>query len=121
VDRKKTGLLGEQLAKDFLKKKGYQILETNFRCREGEIDIIARQKDNLVFIEVRTKSNLHFGTPEESITPVKKHHLEQAAYQYQINHQKLPEHWRIDLIVVEVDSNSQLKRIEHIENAFEYY
>lgn len=121
MERKKTGILGEQLAKDFLKKKGYRILETNYRCPEGEIDIIARQHDSLVFVEVRTKSNLGFGTPEESITALKKRHLERVAYHYQKNHEDLPELWRIDLIAIELDVNSQPKRIEHLENAFEDY
>ena len=66
-----VGILGEKLAQDFLKKRGYQIRETNYRCPEGEIDIVATQKDTPVFIEVRTKKSLEFGTPEESITPAK--------------------------------------------------
>ena len=53
--RKETGILGEKLARDFLKKRGYRIIETNYRCRYGEIDIIARHKGYLIFIEVRTK------------------------------------------------------------------
>jgi putative endonuclease len=121
MDRKKTGLLGEQLAKEFLKKKGYLILETNFRCPVGEIDIIARQNDSLVFVEVRTKTSLLFGTPEESITPMKKLRLKRAVYQYQINHHNLPTLWQIDLIAIELDINGRPKRIEHLENAFEEY
>ncbi len=119
MKRKSTGVLGEKLAQGFLKKKGYSILETNYRCREGEIDIIARQKDCLIFIEVRTKSNLEFGTPEESITETKMRHLEQAAQHYRQNHDKLPDLWRIDLVAVELDSNNKLKRIDLIENAIE--
>ena len=65
MNRKSTGDLGEKLARDFLKKRGYHIIENNFRCREGEIDIVATQNDCLVCIEVRTKSSLVFGTPEE--------------------------------------------------------
>ena len=72
MKRREIGILGEKLARDFLKKKGYRILETNFRCQYGEIDIIARKKDYLVFIEVRTKTSNDFGTPEESITHVKE-------------------------------------------------
>jgi putative endonuclease len=72
MDRQEVGKLGEKAAQKFLKKRGYRIRETGFRCRHGEIDIIAQQKDYLVFIEFRTKSNLAFGSPEESITVSKK-------------------------------------------------
>ena len=54
MKRRDTGILGEKLAGDFLKKKGYRIIETNYRCPEGEIDIVAEHGDFLVFIEVRT-------------------------------------------------------------------
>lgn len=117
--RQSTGLLGEKIARDFLKKKGYIILETNYRCREGEIDIIARKKDCLVFVEVRTRSNLEFGSPEESITPQKTQHLKGTAMYYCQSHDNLPTSWRIDLMAVELNSDNQLKRIEIIENAVE--
>ena len=75
MDRQEVGKLGEKAARKFLKKRGYRIRETGFRCRHGEIDIIAQKKDWLVFVEVRTKSNLDFGNPEESITQAKKEKL----------------------------------------------
>jgi len=75
MNRRDIGKLGEKLAQKFLKKRGYHIYETNFYCQAGEIDIVARRRDYLVFIEVRTKSNLDFGTPEESITANKKKRL----------------------------------------------
>ena len=61
MKRRDTGIRGEKLARDFLKRQGYRIIETNYRCPEGEIDIIARHKDFLVFVEVRTKTSLKFG------------------------------------------------------------
>ncbi len=119
MKRLDKGKLGEKLAQDFLKKKGYRILETNYRCHFGEIDIVAQDQDCLVFVEVRTKSNLNFGTPEESITASKMQHFERAAANYQQCHDNLPASWRIDLVAVELDAVDQMKRIEHIENAFE--
>ncbi len=119
MNRQEVGKLGEKLAQKFLKKRGYHILETNFRCREGEIDIVARQKDYLVFIEVRTKSNLAFGTPEESITGAKKGRLVASAFAYISIHQNLPSLWRIDVVAIEVDDKGKTKRIELIENAIE--
>jgi len=117
MNRQEVGKLGEKLAQKFLKKRGYRIRETNFHCRAGEIDIIARQKDYLVFVEVRTKSNLDFGTPEESITPAKKEKLIASAFTYINTHQKPPSSWRIDVVAVEVDQSGKTKRIELIENA----
>jgi putative endonuclease len=111
--------MGEQLALNFLKKKGFRILETNYRCPQGEIDIIARQKDCLVFVEVRTKANSAFGSPEESITSAKKRHLVLTANHYLQAQDKLPPSWRIDVVAVELEADNKLKRIELIENAIE--
>lgn len=117
MKRRETGILGEKLARDFLKKRSYRILETNYRCPQGEIDIIAKHKDFLVFVEVRTKTSLEFGSPEESITPVKKEHLRATAYHYQQTHNNLPPSWRIDVVAVELNQQGKLARIELIENA----
>lgn len=117
MKRKDTGILGEKLARDFLKKRGYRIRETNYRCPEGEIDIVARHKDFLVFIEVRTKTSLEFGSPEESITPAKKARMRTTALHYQQAHDNLPLSWRIDFVAVELNAKGELSRIELIENA----
>jgi putative endonuclease len=117
MKRRDTGTLGEKLAKDFLKKHGYHIRETNYRCPQGEIDIIAKHKDCLVFIEVRTKKSLEFGHPEESITPAKKERMRASAYHYCQNHDNLPQQWRIDVVAVELDKAGKPSRIELIENA----
>jgi putative endonuclease len=119
MERQEVGKLGEKAARKFLKKRGYRIRETNFRCRHGEIDIIAQQKDYLVFVEVRTKSNLDFGTPEESITQAKKKKLVALALTYTNTHQNLPSLWRIDVVAIELDDKGKTRRIEHIENAIE--
>jgi putative endonuclease len=115
MKRSHTGALGEKLARDFLKKKGYRILETNYRCSCGEIDIVARQGDCLVFVEVRTKSQLDYGDPEESINFTKKLHLKRCAQFYQQCHDKLPESWRIDIVAVELEAGNQVKRIDIVE------
>ncbi|TET67400.1 MAG: YraN family protein [Dehalococcoidia bacterium] len=117
MKRRDVGILGENLAKNFLKKRGYRILESNYRCREGEIDIITKHKDSLVFIEVRTKRSLEFGSPEESITPTKMERLRAVAAHYQQTHNNLPASWRIDVVAVEIDQKDKPLRIELIENA----
>ena len=117
MKRRDTGILGEKLAKDFLKKRGYRILETNYRCPEGEIDIVAKHKDSLVFVEVRTKTSLGFGSPEESITPAKQEKMRAAAFHYRQTHNNLPPLWRIDVVAVELNQKGEPSRIELIENA----
>jgi putative endonuclease len=119
MDRQEVGKLGEKAAQKFLKKLGYRIRETGFRCHHGEIDIIAQQKGCLVFVEVRTKSNLDFGTPEESITQAKKEKLIASALTYTTAHQDIPSLWRIDVVAIELDDRGKAKRIELIENAIE--
>jgi putative endonuclease len=119
MDRQEVGKLGEKTAQKFLKKQGYRIRETGFRCRHGEIDIIAQRKDCLVFVEVRAKSNLDFGTPEESITQAKKERLIASALTYTTTHQDLPSLWRIDVVAIEIDDKGKTRRIELIENAIE--
>jgi putative endonuclease len=119
MDRQEVGKLGEEAAQKFLKKRGYRIRETGFRCHHGEIDVVAQKKDYLVFVEVRTKSNLEFGTPEESITQAKKEKLIASALTYTSTHQDLPSLWRIDVVAIELDEKGKTQRIEHIENAVE--
>jgi putative endonuclease len=117
VKRRETGVLGEKLARDFLRKRGYRILEANYRCPRGEVDLIAEDKDSLVFIEVRTKRSRDFGTPEESITPAKMERLRTVAAHYRQTHHDLPPMWRIDVVAVEMGQRGKPSRIELIENA----
>ena len=117
MKRRDTGTLGEKLARDFLKRKGYRIIETNYRCPEGEIDIIAKHDDFLVFVEVRTKTSLEFGSPEESITIAKRKRIKATAAYYQQTHSNLPPLWRIDVVAIELNPKGKPSRIELIENA----
>jgi putative endonuclease len=117
MKRRDTGLLGEQIACEFLDKHGYDIVETNYRCSEGEIDIIAKQKDMLVFVEVRTKRSYQFGSPEESITTTKKERLRAVAERYGQEHDNIPLSWRIDVMAIQLDKSYGVKRIQLIENA----
>lgn len=80
--KKKLGNLGEKLAAEYLEKKKYKIIEKNFYCKQGEIDIIAKNKNELVFIEVKTRSNTNFGTPSEAVDYKKQKHIYKAAKYY---------------------------------------
>ena len=117
MNRKATGALGEKLAREFLKKKGYRIRELNYKCKHGEIDIIAEKKGYLIFVEVRTKTSKEFGSPEESMTQLKKEKLVKVGLSYISAHQNLPSSWRIDFVAVELDQVGKATRMELIENA----
>jgi putative endonuclease len=117
MKKRDTGEMGEKLACEFLGHNGYSIVERNYRCPEGEIDIVARQKDTLVFIEVRTKTSRRYGGPEESITPVKAARLRTLAAHYSQSHEGLPEARRIDVVAIQMNRDGQASHIEIIENA----
>ncbi len=117
LSRKQVGALGEKLAGDYLEKRSYKILERNYRSADGELDIVARHGCYLVFVEVRTKTSLGFGHPEESITQAKMNKLKTMANHYLQSHENLPESWRIDVVAVELDEKGKPSRIELIENA----
>ena len=119
MKRKATGMIGEKMAAGYLVRQGYEIVETNYRCKEGEVDIIANDGEFLVFIEVRTKNNRAFGSPEESVTARKKEHLKNVAARYQETHGGLPLQWRIDFVAVELDRTGKPSRLEVIKNAVE--
>jgi putative endonuclease len=116
VNRRRTGALGERIAADYLEKQGYHIRDRNFRCKEGEIDIIAEKDDFLIFVEVRTRRSSSMGTPEESVTAFKVERLITVAQSYIQSHQDLPPCWRIDVVAVELTPKGKISRIEHIEN-----
>lgn len=111
-----TAVLGENAACSYLSKKGYKILERNFRKSYGEIDIIAKKDNILIFIEVKTRSSNKYGTPFESIAPWKLKSLLHAAkfYKY-ILHPELPDDLRVDAIGVQV-WRSEVLNLEHLEN-----
>jgi len=107
--------LGEKLAQDFLRKNSYRIIETNYRCPVGEIDIISSQKGCLVFVEVRTKRGMSFGTAEESISVTKQNHMKASAFYYLQRLKKAPDQWRIDVLAVSLENEKPTFNL--IENA----
>ena len=111
-----VAVMGEDAACEYLKKKGYIILERNFRKSYGEIDIIARLRDILVFVEVKTRTNATYGTPFDAIAPHKVQQIVKGAKYYKyILHPQLPDNMRIDAIGVIV-AKGKVQTVEHIEN-----
>jgi putative endonuclease len=126
--RQSLGRWGENLAAEYLANQGYTIIERNFRTPYGELDLVARQiiADQsidiasgfavvTVFVEVKTRSSLTYGLPEESVTPRKQAHLLNAANSYIQAHPELGGDWRIDVIAIQRYPDKQ-PEITHFEN-----
>ena len=117
------GTTGEALAAKHLKRLGYKIIEQNFRVRHGEIDIIAEQDGTLVFIEVKTRTDLRYGDPFESITANKQSHLSKAALEYMSRNNCHDQPARFDVIGIQLAAGrpekSAAAKIELIKNAFD--
>ena len=115
--RQGLGRLGETLVAERLLADGYEIAARNWRCAYGELDIIAKRDGAWVFVEVRTRRGRAFGTPEESLTSAKRHHLAAAAQQFLADNDALDAIWRVDLAAVELSPSGTLLRIEMTEHA----
>jgi len=107
------GAIGEFNASEYLKNKKYKILEQNYKNRLGEIDIIAKYKNYIVFVEVKSRSTLQFGRPSEGVDRRKQQKLRSVANLYLIQHKIMDSACRFD--VIEVIGKTE---INHIENAF---
>jgi len=111
----KIGHLGEQIAKIYLQNKGYHIIQENYRTKYAEIDLIARDRGVLVFVEVRTRKGERFGSPEDSINRSKMRKLirNAEAYAARMSYVKI---YRIDVICIVLDENERSSRITHYKN-----
>ena len=117
--RKKTiGDYGERLAAEFLLKKGYVILVKNYRVRGGEIDLLAQQDDELVIVEVKTRTSVQYGWPEEAVNYHKYQHLVTAAHRWlgEQGSGLTLRQIRFDVIAIELDLMARTARFRHIKN-----
>lgn len=111
-----VAVLGENYAVTFLQKKGYKIIDRNYRKRYGEIDIIGLKNNTLVFFEVKTRKSSQYGTALEAITPWKLRELKRMAEFYSLTHPRLPQCLRIDAIGIYLNIENKVSTIEHVEN-----
>lgn len=115
MNNKEIGKIGENIAAQYLEKRGYQIIERNFQCKIGEIDIITKDKDEIVFVEVKSRKVLSYGKPADAVNSIKKKHIYRAAQYYLLIHNQLDTYTRID--VIEVYLNEEKYRLNHIKQA----
>lgn len=120
--RRATGQQGEALAQAYLARRGYEVIAANWRCGEGELDLIMQNGDTLVFVEVRTRRSTLRGLAEESVTPAKQRRLATLAHAYlqQLAEQGTPWHgpWRIDVLALQLNG-SGTARVHHLQNVIE--
>ncbi len=116
-EKKELGKKGEEVAVQFLKKKGYRIIEKNYVCKMGEMDIIAREKDILAFIEVKTRTSMRFGPPQLAVNPSKQRQLSKVALNY-LNEKRLDDvKARFDVVAILLGPVKE--EIDLIKDAFD--
>ncbi|AIS52539.1 hypothetical protein TKV_c13680 [Thermoanaerobacter kivui] len=120
MNKKIIGSLGEKIAAQYLTKSGYKILEKNFKCKIGEIDIIALYKNQLVFVEVKTRTSTSFGVASEAVNFYKQQKIVKVAQLYIASTDKFKNlQPRFDVIEIYLNPNTlNFEKINHIPNAF---
>jgi putative endonuclease len=118
ADHNELGKLGEELAVEFLRKNGYKILETNWTFQKAEVDIIAQKENTLAIVEVKTRSSLDFGLPQDFVKPKKIQLLVKAVNEYVVSN-NLDIEVRFDIIAIHKEGKSYV--IEHLEDAFYHF
>ena len=115
--RRARGNAGEEAAAHYLHSQGYQVVDRNFHCPWGEIDIVACQGTTVVFVEVKARRSDAMGAAVESVTPRKQQHLVMAAQEYLQRHGLEDRPWRIDVIAVRLAQRNMVESVQHLENA----
>ncbi len=116
--RQGLGRTGERLAAEELARRGYRIVERNYRCVYGEIDLVAEDGPDLVFVEVKTRRGTAYGLPEEAINARKRQKLVQVASCYLDVHACADRSWRIDAVAVQMSQQGRLQEIRVYPHAF---
>lgn len=115
---KETGDLGEMLATKYLLQSNYRILYRNFRNRFGEIDIICKYNDMIIFVEVKSRYNNSYGTPSESVTYLKQQQIIKTSRSYIYKYNAHNFNFRYDVIELYLDHKTNKYRLNHIKDAF---
>ncbi len=117
LNHNRTAAWGEGVARKALEDRGYRIRHANWHARWGELDLVAEENGVIVMVEVKTRANLRFGLPEESLTAAKKRRLQRTAWAYLEAEGLLDRDWRIDVIAIERAADGSLARLEHLISA----
>ncbi len=118
--RIKVGKIGESLAIEHFKAKGYEIRAQNYRTRSGEIDLIVQRGKRIVFVEVKTRRSRKFGAPQAAVTPTKQRQISKIALNYLQTHKILDVPCQFDVVAIILSWKFELITLQHIENAFAF-
>ena len=111
------GRRGEDLAVQALEAHGYVVIDRNWRCAAGEIDLVARDSETWVFVEVKSRQGEDFGAPEEAVTAAKQGRLLQASLAYLVGHGLGDVQWRIDVVALVLSPSGRVKRLSIYRDA----
>jgi len=118
MDNVNIGKLGEYVACKYLENKGYKIKERNYRTFLGEIDIVCEYKENIIFVEVKTRRSDKYGYPEEAINLIKQRKIIKNALGYLAKYHLWKRNCSFDVILIKISNHEDIKAIKHIKNAF---
>jgi len=116
-NRKQIGQLGEDIAAHALSVHGYEIVQRNWRCPSGEVDIVARDADTWVFVEVKARTGTSHGSPEEAVTSEKAENIHDIAMTYFVEHEIDDPDWRIDVVAIYLTQEHKVSRLSLYKNA----
>lgn len=114
--QRKIGDKGEQIAADYLKDRGYQLLDNNYITRYGELDLVLLEFGTIVFVEVKTRTSTTFGLPEASVTPAKLERIQNAGLLWLQAHPEASEDWRVDVVAILINHQEDILDIQHFIN-----
>lgn len=116
--RKQTGQLGEEIALAYLLDQGYRLLTRNYQCSLGEVDLIVAKQDTLVFVEVRARHGVRYGSPEESVSRTKRDRVRRVAQYYLKSYSNKDVPIRFDVVGIALGSQNEVVKLNHIQGAF---
>jgi putative endonuclease len=117
MNRQQLGRWGEQCAAEFLAGKGYQLIAKNARTPYGELDLVFEGDGQIIFVEVKTRTSLVMGLPEEAVDHRKSEHILKAADSFMQEHPELEDDWRVDVVAIVGSPNSAKPQIEWFQDA----
>ena len=119
LSRQSLARWGEDVAWRALERQGFRLLARNWRCPEGEIDLVMKLADTIVFVEVKTRQSNRFGVPEEAVTPAKLRRMCSAARAFLQAQGMDGADWRLDVVAIECSAERGVERLEHLADVFQ--
>ncbi len=114
ISNQPKGKIGENIAEQFLLKKGYLFVTRNFQCRSGEIDLVFIHDKTLIFVEVKTRTSAEYGVPQEAVTRWKLRKIVRAGHYLRLKQPQLPDLMRVDVVAIILNETTRRAKLEHL-------